>query len=281
MNYYHSEDASKKQKKKNSAVELLSKFVWNIIWSKYRTYAEHYSEELYNQGVIGILEGLKNYDPDKGAPTTHFYKTIKGSLSKFSNEYVNGATGHYVRNLNKINIVIAQFEEQGIPYNAESIAAATNIPLDTVTSCLLLKGTTTGRISFDSEEYTSALGSQQISQSAEDAYLSEAVNEILVDALSQIDETVATMIKLTIPGWYTPDEQMKILGFVPRGDKATKKELAKAFKMSESEVTMRIRKGMTALKKILNPVRKPDKVLNKTNIVFKPKSVNLDDLDIL
>ncbi len=282
LQYYHSGVEEEREIALLSAIDLLDQFIWSTIWKHYPTYVSNYKEELYQEGVCGVLEGMKNFDLNKGKPTTHFYSYIIDCMSTFIAKHVKGTKSSYY--LKKIGVVvdcIEKFEAEGIPYNAESIAAATNLSLETVEMCIAIKQGTDSQISYDSEEYTTAQGSQQISQSAEDAYFDTTHYEVLEQAMNQIDETTALLLKLTTAGWYSPEEQKEILGFYPKGDKATKKEISKALNISESEITVRIRKGLTQLKKILNPVKKPNKVMNESQIVITPRLINLDNMDIL
>ena len=280
MEDYHSGDEERRKNAVNDAVQALDLFIWRTIWNNYSTYANQYKSELYQQGVLGVMEGLKNYDSTKGEPTTHFNFYILGEMNTFISEFVCCANHYYRKQIKIINECIEKFEAENIVYNAEPIAAATNQPLETVLNCLAIKNGTEGVISFVSEEYTTAQGSQQMTQSAEEVFFESQISEELANALALLDDTTATILKLVTAGWYSPEEQFAILGFQPKGSKPTKKELIRAFNMSDAEISRIIRKGLKELNKILNPVKRPVKVLNSSTVVIAPKPINLDDIEI-
>ena len=281
VEYYHSDDENKKAIATENAVNELDKFLWDIIWNHYSSYVSEYKAELYQEGVVGIMRGLQNYDVSKGYPTTHFAFYITGEISNFLSKFVGRANNYFLKQMKIINECIDRFEANNVPYSAETLAAATNLPLETVLNCLAIKNGTEGVVSFSSEEYTTAQGSQQMTQSAEEVFLDSQVSEELIAALEMLDDTTATIIKLVTPGWYSPEQQFAILGFQPKGSKATKKELIRAYNLSDAEISRIIRKGYKELKKILSPVKRPEKVLNSSTVIIAPKQINLDDIEIL
>lgn len=280
MEAYHSGDKVLERVATDSAIANLDQFIWKKLWSWYSSYMQKHKDDLYNEAVIGILEGMKNFDLTKGQPTTHFNHYIKQQTHAFISEQVNGASGYYMKHVGIVTRCIEQFEDANEPYNPESIAVATGLPLETVLACIAIKQGTESPTYYDAEEYTTARGSAAISQSAEDAFLDSCLTETLEVALNQLDPKTAKMIGLTIPGWYTHEEMTEILGFEISGKKATKKELAKAFGIPESEVATYIRKGKTRLKKILLPNQIVKRCKN-ADVILKPKEVDLDNFDII
>ena len=62
---------------------IMDSYLIHLISSKYSTYIERHMEELMSQGHIGILLGMKSYDPRLGKPTTWFSRFINHEIQAF------------------------------------------------------------------------------------------------------------------------------------------------------------------------------------------------------
>ncbi len=135
---YHSDDEELKKEAIKEAIDELKRFVHYVISKKYSTYGKYY-EDLVQEGIVGIIKGLEKYDPEKSKPTTFFNLYIIHEMSKYIDTEVNRTTSHYSSNLTKINREIDKFEQQGRKWNANDIAVATGLNMETVIQCLHIK----------------------------------------------------------------------------------------------------------------------------------------------
>lgn len=149
---YHSGDPVLVQESKNEAVEELQSFVYYLIQKKYDTYARAgHREDLFQEGVLGIMTGLEKYDPKKSPPTTFFNLYIVHEMSKFVDTQVNKTTPHYSTSINKIKKVQERFEAQNKKATVQDIVVETNLTTETVIQCLnIIQRTNEKR--YDSEE---------------------------------------------------------------------------------------------------------------------------------
>lgn len=131
MKDYHSGDDHLRDKAVEIIVGDLTGLVLYIIKKKYSNYTKKYYDDLVQSGEMGILIGLKDYDP-KFAPSTYFYYPIIHEIQEFINGTVYKTTPYYSVNIKKVNRAIAAFENAGLSYTKRDISIQTGIPLDTV-----------------------------------------------------------------------------------------------------------------------------------------------------
>ena len=60
-------------------INKYSKYVYDVINSSYPTFHKEIPE-MYQQGVIGIMNAMHSYDPEKGAFTTYSTPFIKKEI---------------------------------------------------------------------------------------------------------------------------------------------------------------------------------------------------------
>lgn len=116
---------------KEDLVANLEKFILWMINNKFKTFLK-YTEDLKNEGVVGILKGIDSYDPDKSCPTTFFYLYILHEMTEFINRYINKTTSHYSENIVKIKKVLNKFQQEGRTINVVEIAQETGISPETI-----------------------------------------------------------------------------------------------------------------------------------------------------
>lgn len=139
MEDYHSGDPAREKYALECAVEELKGFIYSIIKKSYMTYARNNYRDLVNEGVIGVIEGMKKYDPSKSMPTTFFSPYIKHEMQLLITKQVDKTTAHYSTNIKKINKVIEQFEINDIPYTNVDIAIQTGLSLETVNQSMAIR----------------------------------------------------------------------------------------------------------------------------------------------
>lgn len=139
MEYYHSDSEWKNNQARERACELMQNFIYSIIHKRYRTYTHQYWSDLCQAGYIGVLTALEKYDPEKGKPSTYFYRHIIHEMQAFIDQEVNKMTPHYSANTRKVDKAIASFEANGTPYTQVDIAIQTNLSVETVNKVLSMK----------------------------------------------------------------------------------------------------------------------------------------------
>ena len=116
---------------KTDLIANLDKFVLWMINTKFKTFTR-YTEDLKNEGVVGILKGMDSYDPNKSCATTFFYLYILHEMTEFVNRYVNKTTSHYSENIVRIKRVLNKYEQQGRSINVVEISQETGISPETI-----------------------------------------------------------------------------------------------------------------------------------------------------
>lgn len=139
MEDYHSGDIKKKQYAQECAIEELKGFIYHIIKKSYSTYAKNNFYDLIQEGKLGVMEGMKKYDPNKSMPTTFFSPYIKHEIQGHITKQVDKTTAHYSSSIKKINRVIESFESTGKPYTNVDIAIQTGLSLETVNQSMAIK----------------------------------------------------------------------------------------------------------------------------------------------
>ena len=136
MKDYRSGDKKKREKAVSAIIGDLTGLVLYIIKKKYSTYTTKYYDDLLQSGELGILIGLKDYDPEKSMPSTYFHYFIVHEIQSFINNNVHKTTPYYSTHIKKINRVITKLESMGLPRTSRDIAIQTGLPLDTVEKTL-------------------------------------------------------------------------------------------------------------------------------------------------
>ncbi|MBQ6855487.1 MAG: sigma-70 family RNA polymerase sigma factor [Lachnospiraceae bacterium] len=126
----------------NEAVEKmycsLLPFIKKIAKDNYASYMPKYMEDLESVGKIGFFNGLPDYDPEKGAPGTWFYRYIIHEMRDFIDLEVHHTTPHFYNNMRVIQGYINKCEIMGVSYTIDDIMIATGLPKQTIVNCTAL-----------------------------------------------------------------------------------------------------------------------------------------------
>lgn len=182
MTYYH---GGKRELAIEMACNELSSFIHYKINKEYSAYLKYY-EDMYNQGICGVLEGLKKYDPALGAPTTFFNFYIVHEISRFVDQFAKRTTSYYASNIATITRAQEKFDSSGKEYTEMDIARVTGLNLDTIHHCLKLM-TMTNEMYIESEDFIESQISEK-TLSPEEEYLKKEKTEALQKALSSLGE---------------------------------------------------------------------------------------------
>ncbi len=127
MEMFHSEDEFLIKKSKEYVVISYGRYVHSLINRLYSTYAEKMEEELYQCGVIGLLNALPVYDEKKGAFTTLCKPFVMHEITTQINYYHNDTTLHYNTLQKKINEAISKLNNDGLDPTVQRISIITEI----------------------------------------------------------------------------------------------------------------------------------------------------------
>lgn len=132
MDMYHSENDFLINKAKEYTVMNYERYIYNIMHQYYPSYVDKYSEELYQCGVIGVLNALKKYDEKKGMFTTYSRKFIIHEMEMQINFNHNDTSVHYNNIQEKIKKAIKDIEEQNCEASIAAISMMTELKPEVV-----------------------------------------------------------------------------------------------------------------------------------------------------
>lgn len=182
---YRSDDPAVSAKALEEILEDHKKFITHIINKHFSSYKNQWFEDLYSCGVIGLIESLPKYDPDKSMPTTHFGRYIVHEIYDFIAKFVQQTTTHYAGKLAQINRAIAELEREGIENpTIVDIAMKSGIKPEIVMKALSIQTAAQSK-SIESEEYISNLMSDSREQPDEIVEQQEGI-EIMYRAIQNL-----------------------------------------------------------------------------------------------
>lgn len=132
MDMYHSENDFLINKAKEYAVMNYEQYIYSIMHQYYPSYVDKYFEELYQCGVIGILNALKKYDEEKGKFTTYSRVFIIHEMEAQINFNHNDTSVHYNNIQKKIKNAIKDIEEQNCEVSIAAISMMTELKPEVV-----------------------------------------------------------------------------------------------------------------------------------------------------
>lgn len=107
-------------------VEKYSNYVYYTLHKYYPTYKEYY-EDMYQEGISGILKALKTYDASRGAFTTYCTPFIRSECSAFIRYRQGEPSEHYAKLNRVVRSAEAELEQHGEEPSAKNIAEKTGI----------------------------------------------------------------------------------------------------------------------------------------------------------
>lgn len=190
---YRSDDPAVRAKALEEILDDHKKFITHIINKHFSSYKNQWFEDLYSCGVIGLIESLPKYDPERGLPTTHFTRYMLHEMYDFVAKFVQQTTTHYASKLAVINRAIAEMEREGIENpNIVDIAMRTGIKPEIVMKALAIQTAAQSK-SIESEEYISNLMSDYREQPDEVAERKEGI-EIMYSAIMNLPEKMREVV---------------------------------------------------------------------------------------
>jgi RNA polymerase sigma factor (sigma-70 family) len=114
MTRYNSADPVVRSKALEEIIEDHRRFITHIINKHFPSYVIKHFEDMFEYGVIGLLEALPRFNPDKSKPTTFFGPYIIHEIFNYIGVFLGQMTQHYAAKLSKVNKARVDLESEGI-----------------------------------------------------------------------------------------------------------------------------------------------------------------------
>ena len=126
MKLYHSQDTKAKDQAKKYFIQQHTNYVKKHIkdWNKYAR-DDYY--DLYNSAIVGILEALKKFDPEKSLFITWSNRYIHHQLYNYMCEMKFQCSEHYARLQHTVKKAIQFLKEKGIECTVYNICKYTGL----------------------------------------------------------------------------------------------------------------------------------------------------------
>ena len=211
MELYNSENETLVKGAKEIVVNDYSQFIYEIIHKRYSTYSENIWEEMFQTGCIGLLEALKNYNPESGAFTTYSQFFIMHQISKQINFHNNNTTIYYNKIQKEISSAQADLENMGITPTIRTISLWTGITpeivqreKETVEKSKL--------VYLNDDESSISLSLQDYRASPEDIYQEREKYDMISKGIDALPEIIRSAILMREESSMTNAEIARELG---------------------------------------------------------------------
>ncbi len=200
---------------------------------KFLNYGEHI-EDLVQEGYIGLIKAIENYDAEKGEFSTYASFFIRGEISHYLRDKVSKI--RLSRTIKKLiydmeKFIYEFFEEEKRFPRVEEIAKRMNIKEEGVLELLKARDTL----------YSLTLDAEDI-----EIDLSKLKSERLKSFQLPIEDKIALEQAINS----LPEIQRKIIYYIFYYD-LTQSEIAKTLKISQGQVSKLLKKALKKLKEIL------------------------------
>lgn len=167
-----------KQSGNEKMIDKYSNYVYDVIRTYYSIFHKDMAD-MYQQGVIGIMNAMRSYNPEKGAFTTYSTPFIKKEISKHVRFIAGESSEYFAAVHNSVNRAKSKLETTGSEISIENLMDETGLSHKIVTRELKVDHT---KVSYDVlENVTSEMA------------LSE--DFMVDDMLASVDTTCREIIK--------------------------------------------------------------------------------------
>lgn len=194
MKMYHGTPAEKAAAIEEICNENTS-LVVDIINKHYPSYKKDYFEDLKQEGIVGLLESLEVFDPDKGALATIATFYIIHNINDYISRFVHGVRPHYNRFIKRARAAIDELEGKGITNPSHvDIAMISGLSIAEVRRALDVYNKTQLQ-SYESEEYLDSMitNTQML---PDETYEDMEKKEILDAAIAELTEDEKKVISM-------------------------------------------------------------------------------------
>lgn len=211
MEDYRSGDPKKVKAAKDAIVEDHHKFIYQMIHMFPDDIVKKYKDDLFNCGVIGILNSLDRFDPDAGKPTTFFKRYIQKELSDFVKNYVYGTTSYHATNMKKVKKALMYFEDRGIDDpSVADIALQTNLNPAIVENTMMMITVSNLKYYQEDEMYEIDEFMPSNRETPEKMFIESEEKSMVMDALKILDpiELKVVMMKFGLEDRASTDAEI-------------------------------------------------------------------------
>lgn len=107
-------------------VEKYSDYIYYMLKKYYPSYKK-YTEDMYQNGCIGLMMALRSYNPEKGAFSTHCTPFIKKEIGKETRFLSGEKTEYYAALSTKINRAKTSLETEGKEATTQNVMEETGL----------------------------------------------------------------------------------------------------------------------------------------------------------
>lgn len=139
MDDYASDDCERSSKAVERLVIQYQPFVNHLISTRYPQYAQKNREDLFQCGVVGLLEGISKYDPRRGSHLMTFCTPyIMHELHTYIAQMVHGTTAHYSNKIKTVKRVREQLIDTDKENDVTTIAILSGLSVSAVRKALAI-----------------------------------------------------------------------------------------------------------------------------------------------
>lgn len=127
MELYKSGDETLVKKTGEFVIKKYEMYIYNIIHTRYSTYADKFTDELFQCGCEGLLKALRNYDPKSAKFNTYCTGFVCHEISAQINFHNNNTTVHFNNIQKKIEDAMKAIKEEGYEPDVQKIHILTDL----------------------------------------------------------------------------------------------------------------------------------------------------------
>ena len=198
----NSGDDAAKRAAQEGACRDLEFFIISIVSRKFSTYVEkdrEFFEDLVQAGRIGVITALPKYNPDKGMPTTYFFKQILHEMTSQVNTMKHDTKSYVATTKKKIQEVDRQFAKYGRTPTLHDYVYIINSPFHRITNALAELKAGNTKTSIDDPEAVLLSDRQSAMRGPEESAISNVNFNRLLEIAHELeprDEIIQCFIEM-------------------------------------------------------------------------------------
>ena len=212
--------------------KCFSNYVYDIMQRKFPTFVPKYRQDMYQEGMIGLLEAFRSWDPQRGAAFTTYAKFAVIKRIAAIVHAATGTTAFHITQHKRIEEAKKTLQESGFPVTEENIAILTGMKKETVKREIGISASQPGE--YLDEVLTPGTEEEMYARSPEQLVIEKEEREALGEAVGDLPKIIASVIRLK----YLSDKV-----------KVTTKEIAAQLGLTEGQVKAYVSRGLEMLRK--------------------------------
>lgn len=265
MMNYHSNDPDAKQSAIEQMTLEIGGFLGYMIQKNFKAFAPEHYRDLYNEGVIAVIETMSKYNPEVSTATTYFTYPVLHAMSTYVNSITNKSSAYYAAIMNKIRSAINYFEAEERNWTITDLAYHTGLSVKKV------------------EEGLKRINAVNEYRYENDAELDAVLNEQAKNPEEQlIEQEQEQMIKEALQRLSQEDREIIMYRFgFDDGKQKSFSKIAKLVGMPINQVSASISRSLRKLRESpelaefqnVEARKKREAVLDDMKIVLAPKDI--------